>query len=218
MLIERYIDPGSRANPFRSRRLQLFKEITDQVIAQKNRCRILDVGGTARYWKVFGGELAWERLSVAVLNLSAAPVDHPHLHTLTGDARSMRQFDDFSFDVVHSNSVIEHVGRWSDMAAMAGEIRRLAPRYFVQTPYFWFPVEPHARFPALHWLPEPWRYRIVMMRSCGFWQQETDLGLAMKRVQGATLIDKRQMKYLFPDARIVPERFLGLTKSLIAVR
>jgi hypothetical protein len=218
MRIVPHVDPHSQRNRFRSERFRIFKEITDQVIAEKQSCRVLDVGGTPSYWQTFGGELAWDRLSVSVLNLSLSPVNHPGILSLTGDARNMKEFDDFSFDVVHSNSVLEHVGRWGDMASMAHEIRRIAPRYFVQTPYFWFPIEPHAQFPLLHWMPESWRYRIIMRRTCGYWQRQSDLGLAMKAIQGAVLIDKRQMKYLFPDAKILSERIFGLTKSLMAIR
>ena len=120
---------------------------------------------------------------------------------MVGDARRLDQFADLSFDVVHSNSVIEHVGRWEDMAAMAGEVRRLAPRYFVQTPYFWFPIEPHARF---HYstrsqvlaLPHP-----DETQHCGFWQRQPDLGRAVSAIQSAKMIDKRQMQFLFPDTK-----------------
>lgn len=217
-MIGRDIDPHSKANRFRSKRFRLFKALVEQVMAEKRTCRVLDVGGTPRYWQTFGDDLDWERLSVSVLNLSCNAIDHSGVQPVAGDARNMKEFGDLGFDIVHSNSVLEHVGRWDDMVSMANEIRRLAPRYFVQTPYFWFPIEPHARFPLLHWMPESWRYRIVMKRACGFWERQPDVGQAVKRIQCAVLVDKQQFEYLFPDARIVSERFLGLTKSMIAIR
>ena len=57
-----------------------------------------------------------------------------------------------------------------------------------------------------------------MQRTLGFWPRQTDVGEAMKWIQMAVLLDKRQLQHLFPDARIVAERFFGLTKSLYAIR
>jgi hypothetical protein len=210
--------PNDSNNRFRSRRFRVFQKIVDEVLRDKQVCRILDVGGTPSYWEIFGGNLNWKRLDVTVANLAVFEANHPQIKSLVGDARDMSKFENLSFDIVHSNSVIEHVGRWCDMESMASEVRRLAPRYFIQTPYFWFPVEPHARFPLLHWMPESWRYRILMKRTCGFWQQQPDLGRAVKAIQSATLLDRRQVKFLFPDAEIVSEKVFGLTKSLIAIR
>ena len=214
----KYFRPDGEDNQFRARRFRLFKIVVDQILAQNKCCRILDVGGSAQYWLRLGQQLDWERTKVCLVNLTAASTTFPGLEAIVGDARRMNQFADFSFDVVHSNSVIEHVGRWDDMTSMAREVRRLAPRYFVQTPYFWFPIEPHARFPLFHWMPESWRYRIIMKRTCGFWQRQPDLGQAVKAIQSANMLDKKQMRVLFPDARIVFERFFGLPKSLIAIR
>jgi hypothetical protein len=203
---------------FRAQRFCLVKRIIEQVLSQKDSCHILDVGGTASYWEVLGQGLDWSKLKICLVNLTSETTSSSRITTLTGDARNLNQFEDLSFDIVHSNSVVEHVGRWDDMASMAREVRRLAPRYFVQTPYFWFPIEPHARFPLLHWMPESWRYRILMKRNCGFWKRQLDVGSATRAIQSAILLDKQQFGYLFPDARILPEKFLGLTKSLIAIR
>lgn len=55
----------------------------------------------------------------------------------------MKQFQDNEFDAVFSNSVIEHVGDYEAQRQMANEIMRVGKRYFVQTPNFYFPIEPH---------------------------------------------------------------------------
>jgi hypothetical protein len=213
-----YAPPNSMENRFRVQRFRLFKSIVDQVLAHKGTCCILDLGGTPNYWEEFGANLDWGRVSVCALNVTHSKTTHSGITPMVGDARNLPVFQDLSFDIVHSNSVIEHVGRWEDMASMAREVRRLAPRYFVQTPYFWFPIEPHARFPLLHWMPESWRYRILLKRTCGFWKQRLDVGEATKAIQSALLLDKRQMQFLFPDAQIIAEKFFGLPKSLVAIR
>jgi SAM-dependent methyltransferase len=210
--------PDGLDNRFRERRFQLFAGIVSEVLKQNQSCRILDLGGSAEYWSRYGKGLDWNRVSVCSVNRTVAPAKMPGFEAVVGDARRLDQFADNSFDIVHSNSVIEHVGKWDDMVAMAEEVRRLAPRYFVQTPYFWFPIEPHARFIFLHWLPESWRYRIIMRRRCGFWERQPDVGKAVKQIQSACMIDKRQMHFLFPDADISFERFMGFPKSMIAVR
>src|SRR5664279_2233215 len=158
----RIVQPDKQSNRFRVRRFRLIRDIIDQVISEKQTCRILDVGGTPEYWETFGSDLDWNRVNVTAVNLNIPETRSSRVKSISGDARNLKEFSDFSFDVVHSNSVIEHVGRWDDMASMANEIRRLAPRYYVQTPYQWFPLEPHAVFLFFHWLPESWRYRIVM--------------------------------------------------------
>lgn len=205
-------------NRFRALRFALFKSTVDRIIAEQGKCRILDLGGTQGYWETFGSDLDWNKIEVHIVNLSSSETNHPKIKMVVGDARNVKEFDDLSFDIVHSNSVIEHVGRWNDMTMMANEVRRLAPKYFVQTPYYWFPIEPHARFLFLHWMPEFWRYRIIMKRRCGYWQKQPDVGGAMRAIQSAVLVDKVQMQSLFPDARILTEKFWGATKSLIAVR
>jgi len=137
---------------------------------------------------------------------------------IQGDACNLDKIADNHYDIAFSNSVIEHVGMWSDMKAMAREVRRVSRRYLVQTPYYWFPIEPHARAPFLHWLPEPLAYRIVMNFKCGFWTKAQTVDDAVSTVQSARLLDRRQFQALFPDAEMRLERFIGLTKSLIAVR
>ena len=136
----------------------------------------------------------------------------------TEAARQRTGGGDNAFDVVHSNSVIEHVGLWSNQRRMAQEVRRLAPRYFVQTPNFWFPLEPHFRMPFIHWLPEPWRAAILMRRACGFYPRARSFDEAQQILEDARLLNVKAMAALFPDATIECERFAFVTKSIIALR
>lgn len=204
-------------NAYRLRRFARFLALVDEVIAEKGRCRILDIGGTQSYWLALRETWQGRDIDITLVNLTAEPVTHDRFKSFAGDARRI-ELPDNSFDVVHSNSVIEHVGRWRDMLAMAGEVRRLAPRYFVQTPNFWFPVEPHFRFPFFHWLPESVRLTIVRNRACGFFPKAATIDDGMRFVEDSSLIDMPRMRRLFPDAELEREHAYGFTKSLIAIR
>jgi hypothetical protein len=190
----------------------------NRIAAARGACRILDVGGQYSFWKGMRDLWQGSDVHITLANLTTEPVDDSRFTSVAADARAMTAFADGAFDLVHSNSVIEHVGQWSDMRAMAGEIRRLAPSYFVQTPNFWFPVEPHLRAPLIHWLPRPWRRAIVHGRSWSFYGEATTLDRAQTILQDASLLDAASMAELFPDAVIERERVALLTKSLIAIK
>lgn len=101
-----------------------------------------------------------------------------------GDATDLAGFDDRSFDFVRSNSVIEHVGDWAKMKAMAENGRRLAPAYCVRSSNSWFPIEPHFRCAFSRRPPEQMRYRLVKRVSFGFTEakETVDAALASERV------------------------------------
>jgi len=188
-------------NRFRQTRMQRFLALLPTVIDRP--VRILDIGGTAPYWHALPGLYARQDVEITVVNLGDREFDDANLRVRKGDARDLPEFRDSSFDLVHSNSVIEHVGSWADMQRMASEVRRLAPRYFIQTPNYWFPIEPHYKLPFVQFLPSPIRSRV----RDKVWPDHS-----------IELIAARQMRALFPDAVVERERFAGLTKSLIAVR
>lgn len=173
----------------------------------------------ADYWGLIDREFL-EACKVVVTLVNTFPVadDDPMFEAIQADACALDDLPDHSFDLVHSNSVIEHVGDWTRVEAFARQTRRLAPRYYVQTPYFWFPVEPHFSALFFHWRSEQWRARALMRRAHGFAEHAQDIGAAMRDVQEARLLDKAQFNFLFPDAGHFDEQAAGLTKSLIAIR
>lgn len=206
------------SNRFRERRLQRFLSLVDAHLARAPACRVLDVGGEVDYWA--GLEPVWKdrTFSITIVNVDAREVNDPRFRFHVSDARDLSEFPDNSFDIVHSNSVIEHVGRWPDMRRMASEVRRLAPSYFVQTSNFWFPYEPHMRAPFVHWLPAPLQARVVMSRACGFYPMARNVDEAYTILADALPLDATMMRALFPDAQLVRERIGPLTKSLLAIR
>lgn len=213
-------NPDSLVSRFRRARAKRIVAMIEAIHAEKGAVRIIDLGGEANYWTLFDRDFL-DRCGVHITLVNPGAfgtVDATLFEAVDGDACHLPQYADHAFDMVHSNSVVEHVGDWVRMEAFAGEVRRLAPCYYVQTPYFWFPIEPHFSAPFFHWRSEQSRARALMKRPHGFSQKAADIGAAMRDVQHARLLDKTQFRFLFPDAAHHDEVVLGLTKSLIAVR
>jgi len=216
-----YRDPRSIASRIRKRRLAPLVRLIEGCRAKHGRVRILDLGGTEEYWGLLpDGVLDANDVEVTLVNVpgSRPPAAGGRFHFVEGDACDLSQFPDGAFDIVHSNSVIEHVGDWPRMVAFAREVRRLAPSYFVQTPNFWFPIEPHWMMPAFHWLPAPVRVQMFMRFDLGHARRTDTVGAAVLLVEHARLLDRRMFKFLFPDAQHITERVLGMSKSLVALR
>lgn len=206
---------------FRARRFQEVQKLIERVLAEKGHAEILDLGGTEKYWLI--GEdfirANRKRLRFTIVNNERQPVEQPDLFEFRfASATDPRLFSGRQFDVVHSNSVVEHVGAWDDMALFAANVRRLAPRYYVQTPNYWFAYEPHFRFPGFQYLPERVRVEMLMRLSLGFFQRIEDRAEAEQVVHHHRLLSTRQMRTLFPDASVSHEKLFGLNKSIIATR
>src|SRR5437588_1494139 len=136
---------------FRKRRMRTFFRLFPP---QRVRT-VLDVGGTAFIWDMYH-----DSMDVTLLNVDLPEKPSPQYKWVRGDGRHLH-FRDGEFDVAFSNSVIEHVGELDDQRRFAEEMRRVAKYVYCQTPYKWFPVEPHFIFPFIHWLPVKWPYFVL---------------------------------------------------------
>jgi hypothetical protein len=209
---------------FRARRDVRLRSLIDDMAASRRPVRILDLGGSVAYWKRFGlPYLRERRVRVTVLNqthdeLRADGMGDALFTTAIGDACTLPQFGRLDFDIVHSNSVIEHVGDFARMQAFARETRRVGRAYYVQTPYFWFPIDPHFyRAPMIHWLPRPLGASWLMSYRVAQGGRVRRREHAINILQEVRLLTLRRLRSLFPEARIHHERFGPLTKSLIAL-
>jgi hypothetical protein len=202
---------ASWAARLRKRRFAFFRELLARLPRPVSIC---DVGGTTEFWR--GVSLPDEDdVSVTVVNLEQQPSAGGRIRTLVGDARAL-PFAARSFDVVYSNSVIEHVGTFADQRRMAQEVRRVAPRYFVQTPSYFFPIEPHFLVPGFQFLPLDVRAALLMRRRLGWVAKAESMERAREEVRSVRLLRRSQVRALFPDARIYREKLFGLTKSYVA--
>ena len=195
---------------FRDEHARVFNE----VLRPTARDRILDVGGNHWFWRHIDCPAR-----ITCLNIDANH-DQPaceQFSFIVGDGRVL-PFADGEYDIVFSNSVIEHVGTFEDQRRFAEETRRAGHAYWVQTPDRWFVIEPHLVAPLIHYLPVALQRRLA--RRFSIWglttrptQAEVDAFLAHTR-----LLTLAEMKLLFPDATIYEERFLFFRKSIVAYR
>lgn len=209
-------NPGSLAARFRRRRFAVFEAL---VASLPGPLAILDLGGEQRFWEVagFGPLAASGRFQVTLLNLELQPVSLPGFTAVAGNAADLSIYPDRSFDIVFSNSVIEHLETWENQQRMACEARRTGRRYFIQTPNRYFPLEPHFLVPGYQFFPL-WLQTILLQRfNLGWYQRIPDRQAAVRHIRTHRLLTAAELRRLFPGCQIHRERLFGLTKSLTAI-
>jgi hypothetical protein len=167
---------------------------------------ILDVGGDPFNWSLIS-----EQARIVYLNLPTRKVADRSWIIANGQRLP---YADKKFDIVYSNSVIEHLGNIENQESYANEVRRVGVKYYVQTPSRGFPIEPHLMTPLIHWFPRSLQRRLL--RNFTIWglvtrpsRAEVDSFLAE-----VNLLDKLQLQVLLPDSEIWLERVLGFPTLL----
>ncbi len=205
--------PGSAADRFRQRRFARFRQLVD---ALPRPVRILDVGGTTVFWERLG--YAGDReIEVVLVNLVEQSSSYANITATVGDAADLSAFADDAFDIVVSNSVLEHLPTPELQARMASEVRRVGRRVYLQTPNRYFPLEPHFLFPFFGILPIRIRAFLLQHLDLGWHKRVPDRAAAVRDVRSIRLLTGSEMRRLFPDARFENERFLAVTKSFIVL-
>jgi len=205
---------SGRISPiFRGKRIQRFLQMFDP----GPRTRVLEVGGLPRSWEGVPIEFQMTILNTTDLEDHESAFLTSSMNFVIGDGTKM-PWADGEFDIVFSNSVIEHLGTAEAQAAFARECRRVGKAYWIQTPAREFPIEPHYFGPCVHWFSRPVQKRLL--RNFTLWgllgrprEEILDLVLAELR-----LLRRAEFESLFPDGQIWTERLLGLPKSYTAYR
>ena len=204
-------NPSSLANRFRRKRFKLFLDIIKDIPKPVN---ILDAGGTESFWKMMKLTDPGD-VKVTIINIENAVTTLPNFSYIKADARSLTMFSNNQFDIVFSNSVIEHVGGYDDQQKMAQEIMRVGKRFFVQTPNYYFPFEPHFMFPLFQFFPSGIKIFLLTKFNMGWFKKCSTKDEAKSIIRSIKLLRRKDLKKLFPHSRIYNEYFFFLKKSFI---
>ena len=204
-------NPRSLASSFRSKRLNLFKGF---VAGLPKPVKILDIGGTPEFWKNAGLDAA--DAEITLLNLAVVQTDLPNVVSIAGDATDLSAFSDKTFDIAFSNSVIEHLFSVENQQKMAQEAQRVSAYHFIQTPNFWFPIEPHWVFPCFQYLPKAIRIFLTRHFNLGHLKRSRSWSVARQQVEEIQLLSRSEMARLFPESKIWEEKLLAFSKSFVA--
>lgn len=176
---------------------------------------VLDLGGEAVTWL----DRPTHPKRVTILNVTNHGLPTiPWMSFAEGDACD--QNVPGKYDIVYSNSVIEHVGGHYRRVQFASNVRRLGSSYWIQTPNRWFPLEPHWMFPGFQFLPvfaqslvtRFWPFSSFQTLGERLGQRGVDATLSVE------LLSAFEMRHYFPDGKLLRERIGPFSKSLVCVR
>jgi Methyltransferase domain len=203
-IFQRLLHPFSQR--VRSRRMNSFV----RGLEVREGMTVLDLGGQTAIWSSVEPILALTILNLPGIVERSMPTHH-RVEFVDGDACRAPEFADSSYDIVFSNSVIEHVGGAVQRAMFAAEVRRIGLAYWIQTPSKYFPIEAHCGMPL--WWFYPARIKRFFLSR---WRRKLPAWTEM--VEGTDIVSLAELKRLFPDAQIMVERVLGMPKSYVAYR
>jgi hypothetical protein len=198
---------------FRRQRMAAFLRLT----RPSRGAKILDVGGLPSLNGVPGFWQDYTDLfQVTLMNLPGSfqhfnKADLAPFKLLEGDACE-ESATEHRYDIVFSNSVIEHVGSARRQQSFARFVRAAGDAFWVQTPSPLFPIEAHCDVPFWWSLPMRLRKGVILR-----WARGGNRFLA-QQMASTRPISAHRLRQLFPDSQLLTERFIGFPKSQIAYR
>jgi len=145
-----------------------------------------------------------------VIGVNLIPQKTSYKYFVLADAKFL-PFKSKSIDILFSNSLIEHIPP-QDRKKVADEIIRVSRKFFIQTPYRYFLLEPHYLIPFISFFPRKLQKKILKVIPqkiyFGWYPKEEEI----------YLLDIREAKKLFPNAKIKIEFFLFLPKSIYIIK
>ena len=133
-------------------------------------------------------------------------------NVIIGDAINT-MLDKDSFDIVHSNATIEHVGSFENQVSFVREMIKISKEsVFIQTPNRFYPIDFHTILPFIHWLPKKIHRIILKFLKKDFYSKEENLNLLTTK-ELKKICDMLNIK----KYKILKYKLFFLTSNLILV-
>jgi hypothetical protein len=184
--------------------------------------RICDLGGSIHFW--VDSNLSECASNVEIFNLSndaaCSEITSHESESLKGvrvfvyDGQHVPRADKY-YDLLVCNSVIEHVAQ-SQRRILIREMLRIAKRIYLQTPAREFAIDPHFLIPLIHWLPKSVGYYLALISP---WRllSRPDRDTIQQYFFETNLLSRQELSAIFPEAKLLSERAIGMTKAHLAV-
>ena len=211
--------PGSLSSKARANRAIKLNKLIDETGI--SGISVIDVGGTMDYW---GKNLQYFDKSllsrIDIINLppietQETVINGVQINIFPGDALKLHETIDRRYDLVFSNSVIEHVDNLQDQKIMADAIMELGEYWFIQTPNPFFLIDSHSYFPYFYMIPLCLRAFLHRNFNLGFYKKQPDWLKSRIECENTRLLTLTELMHLFPGSKILKERILGFTKSFM---
>lgn len=197
-------------------RLDFFKTFEENIVYD-NSSKILDVGTS----EVINDtdnlfiQLYKYKENITCLSkqdLKKIKIKYKDINFIIKDALNSN-LPDNSFDIVHSNATIEHVGNSSNQLKFLAECLRITQKFvFIQTPNKFFPIDFHTKIPLIHFLPDKIYRKLLGLIGLSFYADVNNLNLiSLKKIN--FFLKKLEYK----KCKIVKKKLLGITSNLIII-
>ena len=169
---------------------------------------LLDVGGYPSNWTQYKPVVkCLDILNIHPIELAKTDCSHYNMRAIIGDGCRL-DLPNNAYDIVFSNSVIEHVGSYENQKAFASEVGRVGKSLWIQTPAYECFIEPHYLAPFIHWLPKKWQKKLIRNFTIrGLLDQPTSVEVD-NMVETTRLLSFKEFKSLF----VVEYKNLGVYK------
>ncbi|MFZ1323246.1 MAG: class I SAM-dependent methyltransferase [Ignavibacteria bacterium] len=196
----------------RNKRKILFLEFISNL---KRPVKILDLGGSEYFWRNLN-LINLDDIQILLVNTEFQNVENfSNINFINKDVKDLSEYSDKEFDVVHSNSLIEHLNTFDEQKKLAAEIQRIGKHYFLQTPNYYFPLEPHFLYPFFQFFSHKKKTELIQKKDMGWYKKQENLDDAEALADSIRLMKKSELKNIFKNSKIHSEKYFLFTKSFI---